>query len=211
MWRRAYLCTKGCFSAYPWKVSFNKKHVSSKKKKDTSESECVSSQEESTEEVGAQQVDLTRENKKLKDELLRALAEAENVKKRYAQEAHDATKYGTSRLLKEVLSVGDNINRALSLRKEEEKDPLLCAVFEGLALIQSSFDGFLKSQGVEKIEALGATFDPTLHQAVSQVAHQEKKPGTILEVVQTGYKLHDRLLRPALVTVATELQKGEAE
>lgn len=183
-----------------------RKRVSSKKKKDVTEQNSVSLQE-GAQTPEEERINLEAENKELKEDLLRALAETENVKKRYTQEVRDAAKYGTSRLLKDVLSVGDNIRRALSLRKAQEKDPLLCSVFEGLALIQSSFDAFLKSQEVETIDALGMAFDPALHQAVSQVTDKEKSPGTVLEVVQAGYKLHDRLLRPALVVVTTDMQK----
>lgn len=145
---------------------------------------------------------LKSENDKLRQDYLRALADMENLKKRHVRERSDAEKYSTARLLKDVLSVQDNVLRALSVSLGEQPDPMALALFDGLGLIRSDLERFLKNQGIAQVEAMGKTFDPDRHQVVSEVASDDKVPGEIVDVIQNGYMLHDRLLRPAMVVTA---------
>ena len=149
-------------------------------------------------------VALKAENETLRQDYLRALADMENLKKRHMRERIDAEKYSTARLLKDLLSVQDNVLRALSVSLGDQPDPMASALFDGLGLIRSDLERFLKNQGVIQVEALGQTFDPDRHQVISEVTFEGKVPGEIVEVMQNGYMLHDRLLRPAMVVTAKE-------
>ena len=142
---------------------------------------------------------LKAENEKLRQDYLRALADMENLKKRHVRERSDAEKFATSKLLKDLLNVQDNVLRALSVSLGHKPDAMAKALYDGLTLIRADVDRFLKNQGVTLVDSLGKTFDPNLHQAVSEVVSEDKAPGEILDVMQNGYMLHDRLLRPAMV------------
>ena len=145
---------------------------------------------------------LEAENKKLKDDYIRVLADMENLKKRHLRERLEAEKYSTTRLLKDMLNVQDSVLRALGVSLSDSPDPISKALFEGLELIRIELERFLKNQGVTKVEALGSAFDPNLHQVMSEISCEDKPSGEIVEVMQDGYMLHDRLLRPTLVVTA---------
>ncbi|MGB1229569.1 MAG: nucleotide exchange factor GrpE [Holosporaceae bacterium] len=145
--------------------------------------------------------ELEAKNKELHADFLRALAEVENLKKRHVREKEETLKYATARLLKDMLSVSDNIARALSAPPQATADPLTKSLFEGVKLVQKDVERFLKNQGVVSVEAAGKTFDPHKHEAMREISDPAKKADEVVDVIQEGYMLHDRLLRPALVVV----------
>jgi molecular chaperone GrpE len=145
-----------------------------------------------------------------KDRLLRALAETENVRRRSQREREDASKYAVAGFAKELLSVADNLRRALdSLPAEEAKDPRTVSLLEGVEATERELLGVFERNGVRRIDPDGERFDHNFHQAIFEAERPGRPAGTIIEVLQPGYVLHDRLLRPAMVGVAKETQTPE--
>ncbi|HTQ13223.1 MAG TPA: nucleotide exchange factor GrpE [Rhizomicrobium sp.] len=141
----------------------------------------------------------------LKDRLLRALADTENLRRRAEREKQEANLYAVTRFARDMLGIADNFARALAAcppEKLEAADPQIKAVIEGVEATERQLLSTLERYGVRKIETEGARFDPNLHQAIAEVPGDGKPQGTIVNVVQTGYVIGDRLLRPAMVTVA---------
>lgn len=161
----------------------------------------ATSEEEKIEET----VDLTsllQEKEDLKDKLLRTVADLENTRKRHAKELDETRKYAASSFAKEMLSVQDNMLRALeSLEKIESEDEHVAGTLEGIKMVAGQLESAFKQTGIEKVESLGEKLNPDFHQAMTQI-DSEKESGTIVEVFQDGYTMHGRLLRPALVVVA---------
>jgi len=148
---------------------------------------------------------LTAENNELKDQRLRALAELENVRRRAEREKQDASVYAVTRFARDMLQVADNFGRALAAcpaDKRETADPQVKAVIEGVEVTERQLLSTLENHGVKIIDTSDGKFDPNLHQAVAEVPGEGKPAGAIVHVVQTGFKIGDRLLRPAMVTVA---------
>jgi len=139
-----------------------------------------------------------------KDQLLRALAETENTRRRLRKEAEDTAKYAVAAFAKELLAAPDNLRRALDAIPAEGRktDPLLERLAEGVELVERELLAIFERHGIKRIEALGTPFDHNLHQAIFEVATTEKPPGTVVQVLAPGYVIHDRLLRPAMVAVA---------
>ena len=131
------------------------------------------------------------------DRLLRVAAEFDNFKKRAAKEREDAQKFGIERLLKDFLPVADNLERALDHAEEHD----LRQVIEGVKLVQKLFEAALAKHGVVGFSALGQPFDPNVHEALMQ-QESDAPPGTVVSEMSRGYKLNDRLVRPAAVVVA---------
>jgi molecular chaperone GrpE len=141
----------------------------------------------------------TLEAKENYDRLLRQAADIENYKKRAAREKADSIRYGNESLVRELLPVLDNLERALGYAKEGgDGHPLL----EGIELVRKSLLETLSRHGVNPIAALGERFDPAKHEAVAQIESREHDPNTVVEEHQKGYYLADRLLRPARVVVS---------
>ncbi|HVJ40240.1 MAG TPA: nucleotide exchange factor GrpE [Dongiaceae bacterium] len=140
----------------------------------------------------------------LKDQLLRALAETENVRRRAARDKEDAGKFAMAGFAREVLGVADNLHRALEAISPEslEKDQALKTLFEGVQATQRQLEGAFEKQAIKKVWPLGEKFDSNLHQAMFEVPGTDKPAGTVVQVLQAGYTLHERLLRPAMVGVA---------
>jgi len=140
---------------------------------------------------------LRAEVAELKDRWLRERADLENVKRRAVREKQDAVRFGSEALLKDLLPVIDNLHRALAAASAgREDDPIV----KGVELVLRGFDDVLERHGVKVVPAHGEPFDPTRHEAISHV-ESEAPPNTVIGEHQRGYVLHDRLLRPALVTV----------
>ena len=140
-----------------------------------------------------------------KDRALRALAEVENVRKRLERERDDARTYSVTRFARDMLTVADNLNRALAAFTPEVRaktDESVRAVLDGVEATARELSAALARHGVKPIEAQGQRFDPNLHQAIAEVPASDAQPGTVVNVVQPGYLIGDRLLRPAMVTVA---------
>ena len=132
----------------------------------------------------------------LKDQLLRAVAESQNIQKRAEKEKSDITKYSVSGFAKDVLLIRDNLQLALN-NSGEASD----AIIEGVKLTMSEMDKILDRYGIKMIESLDKPFDPHFHQAMIEI-ESEREPGTVVQVMQEGFMIHDRLLRPALVGVS---------
>ncbi len=134
------------------------------------------------------------------DRLLRATAEFDNYKKRTTREMRDVVRYANEKLFKDIITVVDNLERAISSAGQDgsEDDPLL----QGVRLTLSEVEKILERHKVEPIKALGEPFDPNFHQAMMQEESGDHPPNTVINEMQKGYKLHDRLLRPAMVVVS---------
>lgn len=145
------------------------------------------------------------------DRLLRALAETENTRRRAQRERADAEKYSIGRFAEGLLSVADNLRRALdSLPESEAKDDRTRSLLEGVAATERELLAAFERHGLKRIDPKGEKFDHNFHQAVFEAEHSGRPAGTIVEVLQPGYVLHDRLLRPAMVGVAKG-NAGQAE
>jgi molecular chaperone GrpE len=139
----------------------------------------------------------------LKDKLLRTLADFDNFRKRTRREVDDARRLGRDHLLKELLPVFDNLERAVEhALKGATGEVEWKGLGEGISLVVRQLKDTLGRLGVERIEALGKAFDPALHEAIQQLETDEHPPGTVAAEVQAGYREGDRLIRPALVVVA---------
>ena len=148
---------------------------------------------------------LRAEVEALKDRALRALAEVENVRKRLERERDEARTYSVTRFARDMLTVADNLNRALTAIPAEARgrmDDSARAVLDGVEATARELSAALARHGVKTIDAEGQRFDPNLHQAIAEVPAADAQPGTVVTVVQPGYVIADRLLRPAMVTVA---------
>jgi molecular chaperone GrpE len=138
-----------------------------------------------------------------KDRLLRALAETENVRRRLQRERDDAQKYAVGGFAKDLLSAADNLRRALDAMPESEAgDPRARSLRDGVAAIERELLGAFERHGLQRIDPTGERFDHNRHQAIFEAERPDVPAGTVVEVLQPGYVLHDRLLRPAMVGVA---------
>jgi molecular chaperone GrpE len=138
-----------------------------------------------------------------KDRLLRALAETENVRRRAQREREDASKYAIAGFAKDLLSAADNLGRALeSLPEAQAKDERTRSLIAGVAATERELLGVFERRGIKRIDPKGECFDHNLHQAIFETERPDQPNGSVVEVLQPGYVLHDRLLRPAMVGVA---------
>jgi molecular chaperone GrpE len=156
---------------------------------------------------------LAKEAAELRDRALRTLAEMENLRKRTAKEVADARTYGITGFARDVLDIADNLQRALDavpVETRESADPMLKALVEGVILTERSLLSALEKNGVKKFDPSGEKFDPNFQQAMYEVPDASVPPGTVVQVVQAGYTIGDRVLRPALVGVAKGGAKAPA-
>ena len=141
-----------------------------------------------------------------KDRALRAMAEVENVRRRAQREAEDFKKYAVTNFARELLNVADNLRRALtSVDPGRVQDDVVKNLLAGVEATERELLAVFERNGVRRVDPKGQKFDHNLHQAIFEAENTGQPPGTVTEVLQTGYTLHDRLLRPAMVGVA----KGE--
>jgi molecular chaperone GrpE len=148
---------------------------------------------------------LTKDVADARDRMLRTLAEMENLRKRTAKEVADARSYGISSFARDVLDIADNLQRALDAvpaETREAADPGLKALIEGVELTEKSLHNTLQKNGVQKFDPVGEKFDPNFQQAMYEVPDSSVAAGTVVQVVQAGYMIGDRILRPALVGIA---------
>lgn len=141
----------------------------------------------------------------LKDKLLRALAEMENLRRRTEREVADARLYGVASFARDILGVADNMQRALQALDtdlREKADATTKVLLDGVELTERELLKVLDKHGIKKIEPLGERFDPNFHQAMYEVPDASVPAGTVIQVVQPGYLIGDRMLRPALVAIA---------
>jgi molecular chaperone GrpE len=138
-----------------------------------------------------------------KDQLLRALAETENVRRRLQRERDDAQKYAVSGFARDLLSAADNLRRALeALPETEVTDTRTKSMLDGVAATERELLAAFERNGLKRIDPNGERFDHNFHQAIFEAERPGAAAGTVIEVLQPGYVLHDRLLRPAMVGVA---------
>ena len=156
---------------------------------------------------------LTKEVAEARDKMLRTLAEMENLRKRTAKEVADARVYGITGFARDILDIADNLQRALDAVPAEARaaaDPGLKALIEGVELTERSLLNALEKNGVKKFDPSGEKFDPNFQQAMYEVPDPSVPSGTVVQVVQAGYTIGERVLRPALVAVAKGGAKAAA-
>ena len=153
-------------------------------------------------EQAARIAELEAETQTLRDERLRALAEVENMRRRSERERSEASRYGAAGLARDLLGVADNLRRALASGGSE-------GLLEGVELVERELGAAFARHHIARIEAEGERFDHNRHQAMFEMETADAEAGTVVQVVQDGYLLHDRLLRPAMVGVAKAPAAGE--
>jgi len=174
--------------------------------------------EETTEDENTQEDNLEKEIETLKEEKIRLLAEMENLRKRFEREKVETIKFGSINLARDILSPGDNLERALdALPEDENHSESIKNLIDGLKMVLKEYKSALEKHGVKKIETLNQKFDHNFHQAMMEVENNDVEEGTVVQEVQSGYTMHDRLLRAAMVGVSkkpvakTEEPKEEKE
>lgn len=154
-------------------------------------------------EIDAELDALRAERDDFRDRFMRALAEAENARKRGERDRREAEQYGGSRLARDMLPVFDNLRRALEAATDEQRE-IDKALIEGVELTMRELVNVFKKHGIEPVEpVVGDKFDPQLHQAMFEAPVPGTKAGDIIQVAAVGFKIHDRLLRPAQVGVSS--------
>ena len=144
-----------------------------------------------------------------KDKALRAMAEVENIRRRAQREREDAVKYAATNVARDLLSTADNLRRALaSVNEAQIADESTRSLLTGVAATERELLAAFEKNGIKRVDPKGERFDHNFHQAIFEVENTGKPAGTVVEVLQPGYVLHDRLLRPAMVGVA---KAGAAE
>jgi molecular chaperone GrpE len=151
---------------------------------------------------------LAKEAAESRDKMLRTLAEMENLRKRTAREVADARTYGITGFARDVLDIADNMQRTPDTRAAA--DPMLKALIEGVELTERSLLNTLEKNGVKKFDPAGEKFDPNFQQAMYEVPDASVPAGTVVQVVQAGYMIGERVLRPALVAVSKGGAKASA-
>ena len=153
---------------------------------------------------------LKAEVESLKDQRLRALAEVENIRRRADKEKVEVSQYAVTKFARDMVGIADNFSRALAAcppALREAADPQVKAVLDGVEATDRELISTLERYGVKQVDT-SSKFDPNLHQAIAEVPGNGKPAGAIVDVMQTGFMIGDRLLRPAMVTVA---RRGEAQ
>ena len=178
----------------------------SKHKKDNIEDQAEAEDleqetEGQTEEDAPSTEELLEQNQKLKEDVLRAFADAENAKKRCQQEIEKNNKYAISSFAKELLGVADNLQRAIEAAEKEKENESCSNLLKGIELTQNELMKVFDKFHIHKMDVLGTVFDPNFHRVIQEVPDKTKSAGTIIAEVQTGYMIQDRILREAMVVV----------
>ncbi|PAF21895.1 nucleotide exchange factor GrpE [Terribacillus saccharophilus] len=161
--------------------------------------DAAPAEESETNNEGSERLaQLEQEKNEMYDRLLRLQAEYDNFRKRTQKEKEAASKYRSQDLAEALLPVVDNLDRALQTVQDEEANK---GFVDGIRMVHRQLLDAFDNQGIETIETVGQTFDPHLHQAVMQVENDEYEPNTVVQELQKGYKLKDRVIRPAMVQV----------
>ena len=148
---------------------------------------------------------LQAENAAMKDQMLRVAADAENAKRRAEREANDARAYAIQKFARDLLGVADNLSRALQHAPSGEADATVTNFVLGIELTEKELAGAFDRNGLKKVDpARGDKFDPHLHQAMMEQPASDVEPGAVLQTMQAGYELMGRIVRPALVVVASK-------
>jgi molecular chaperone GrpE len=169
---------------------------------------------EKDKEIKEKEVELSPEEKikELEEKVTRTLAEMENQRRRFEKEKDDAFEYGGFSFARESLNLIDNFDRAKQSLENDEKikdSDALKKTLEHLDIVKKDLVSIFKKNNIEEIVAIDKKLDPNLHQAMMEVEDNNKEPGTIVQEIQKGFKMKDRLLRPALVAVSKKTEKNE--
>ena len=188
---------------------FNKE-IDGEEKSETAAENTETSNELDRQTFEDPQEKLEKTISELNDKILRLLAENQNLRKNHEKEKEDILKYGSFNFASGILSLTDNLDRAFSIFKNNEKfkDKEFVDIKNGIELIEKELLVTLEKNNITYVDCLNKKFDPNFHQALSEV-ESEKEHGTVVEEIQKGYLLHDRLLRPSLVNIAKSGKKDE--
>ncbi len=179
------------------------------KKKNVSDSVKKTSQVKNVNDDNSK---LNEEIENLKEEKLRILAEMENLRKRFEKDKIDSIKYGNHNLARDMLTLGDNLSRALdAISSDEKRSESFNNLIDGLKIIQKEFVMILGKHGVKKIESINKKFDHNYHQAMLEVETDEFNEGYVVQEIQSGFTLHNRLLRPSMVGVSKKSENKKKE
>ena len=202
----------------------NKSKLNKEDELDKNNSDIINSENENLEQNNTVANDTDADNEKqneseenlrdeieqLRDEKLRLLADMENLSKRSDRDRMDSIRYGNINFARDILSLGDNLSRALdAIPKDAEKTETITNLINGLRMVQREFTSILEKHGIKKIEALNKRFDHNFHQAMMEIESEEVEEGIVIQEIQSGYNMHDRLLRPSMVGVAKKPNKDE--
>ena len=190
------------------------KEQSSKIEENINDKSGTSEQLIDDEKSKEEKVELTPEDKikELEEKLARTLAEMENQRRRFEKEKDDAFEYGGFSFARESLNLIDNFDRAKQSLENDEKiknSDVLQKVLDHLDIIKKDLISIFKKNNIEEIIAVDKKLDPNLHQAMMEVEDDNKEPGTIVQEIQKGFKMKDRLLRPSLVAVSKKTEKND--
>jgi molecular chaperone GrpE len=153
---------------------------------------------------------LNKEAVEAKDKMLRALADADNTRRRAERDRQDTLKFSVTGFARDLLTVSDNLRRALNAIPADHGNEQLNTIYEGVEATERELLRVFAKNSITKIEPLGQKFDPNLHEVIFEIPSADKEPGTVMQVVEPGYMIHERLLRPARVGVAKAMDGGAA-
>ena len=190
------------------------KEQNSKIEENINDKSKPSEKSENDKKLKEKEIEPTPENKlkELEEKLIRTLAEMENQRRRFEKEKDDAFEYGGFSFARESLNLIDNFDRAKQSLENDEKikdSDVLKKTLEHLDIIKKDLISIFKKNNIEEIMAVDKKLDPNLHQAMMEVEDNNKEPGTIVQEIQKGFKMKDRLLRPSLVAVSKKTEKNE--
>ena len=195
------------------KVEFTSEDKIKELEENINDKSVASEQSKDAEKSKEEKVELTPEDKikELEEKLTRTLAEMENQRRRFEKEKDDAFEYGGFSFARESLNLIDNFDRAKQSLENDEKiknSDLLQKVLDHLDIVKKDLISIFKKNNIEEIIAVDKKLDPNLHQAMMEVEDDNKEPGTIVQEIQKGFKMKDRLLRPSLVAVSKKIEKN---
>lgn len=188
-------------------------HEDQAKSTDSAKADTQDASDDANLEVGADLETLLGENAEMRDKLLRTMADMENLRRRTEREKADTARYAISNFARDVLTIGDNLKRVIEHVPADAaaQDPALKSFLEGVELTERELLNMMERHGVTSIEPLGQRFDPNSQQAMYEVPNTDVPEGTVVEVMQAGYMIGDRCLRPALVAVSKGGAKPTAQ
>jgi len=197
------------------KIIKNKSNEEDIKKTKQTKKKNVSDSVEKTSQVKNVNDDnskLNEEIENLKEEKLRTLAEMENLRKRFEKDKIDSIRYGNHNIARDMLTLGDNLSRALdAISSDEKRSESFNNLIDGLKIVQKEFVMILEKHGVKKIESINKKFDHNYHQAMLEVETDEFNEGYVVQEIQSGFTMHDRLLRPSMVGVSKKPENEKKE
>ena len=185
------------------KLEQNGKVASDTKADNDEQNELEENLQRDQEQNDSKEENLRDEIEQLRDEKLRLLADMENLRKRSDRDRVDSIRYGSINFARDILSPSDNLSRALdAIPKDAKKTETITNLINGLRMVQKEFTSILEKHGIKKIEALNQKFDHNFHQAMLEIETDDFEEGIIVQEIQSGFTMYDRLLRPSMVGVS---------